>query len=459
MRRAVAFDRTAGKMKKNDRCFRLALVMLLCLATARCQAQQTAPRRLTLKESIDLALKNNLGVLLAGAQVDEAEGTRERRLSALLPRASGTSLADFQSRNLAVSGISFPGLPTVVGPFAFYDFRVAASQAIFDRQAFHDWKASIQLEQSARQTYQDTRDLVIRQAARLYLDSESAAATVAAAESRVASSETLEKLALDQRAHGLATGVDVARAQVRLARDRQRLLVARNNYQTSLLALARFLGLDLRAPVEPAGQLQFHRLDAPDLDEALRTALQSRPDYRALMAQRDSLAEQQRANRARYLPKLSVNGNYGAIGRTFGSLPATGELQGVLSISLFDRDRNGQQKELASRMKRLTSQMDDLARGIEQELRKALLDLQSAEELVKVADSALALSETELKLAEDRFRNGVGDNVEVVLAQDALAAAQDDRIVALAQHADAGMALARALGATESNYLKYLGEP
>ena len=433
--------------------------MLLCLATARCPAQQPSPRRLTLKDSIDLALKNNLGVLLAGAQIDEAEGARERRLSALLPRASGTSLADFQSRNLAVSGISFPGLPTVVGPFAFYDFRVAASQAIIDRQAFHDWKASIQLEQSARLNYQDTRDLVIRQAARLYLESESAAATVAAVESRVATSETLEKLARDQRAQGMATGVDVTRAQVRLARDQQRLLAARNNYETSLLSLARFLGLDLSTPIEPAGQLQFHRLDVPDFDEALHTALQARSDYRALLAQRDSIAEQQKASRARYLPKLSVNGNYGAIGRTFGSLPATGELQGVLSISLFDRDRNGQQKELESRMKRLASQMEDRVRGIEQELRKAILDLRSAEELVKVADSALALSETELKLVEDRFRNGVADNVEIVLAQDALAAAQDDRIVALAQHADARMALARALGATESIYLKYLGEP
>ena len=49
------------------------------------------------------------------------------------------------------------------------------------------------------------------------------------------------------------------------------------------------------------------------------------------------------------------------------------------------------------------------------------------------------------------------DNIEVVTAQDALAAAQDDRITALARHADARAALARALGATEQNYQMYLG--
>ena len=46
----------------------------------------------------------------------------------------------------------------------------------------------------------------------------------------------------------------------------------------------------------------------------------------------------------------------------------------------------------------------------------------------------------------------------MVTAQGALASAQDDRIMALARHADAAMALARALGATEKDYRAYLGE-
>jgi outer membrane protein TolC len=107
----------------------------------------------------------------------------------------------------------------------------------------------------------------------------------------------------------------------------------------------------------------------------------------------------------------------------------------------------------------LSEQIDDLARGIEQDLRKALLDLESTENQVSVTEAALNLAQRELTLAQDRFRNGVTDNIEVVTAQDTLASTQDDRIMALARHADAGMALARALGATEKIYLTYLGEP
>jgi outer membrane protein TolC len=282
---------------------------------------------------------------------------------------------------------------------------------------------------------------------------------VEAAESRVTTSETLEKLARDQHSQGLATAVDEVRAQVQLARDRQNLLVARNTYQTSLLALAHFLGLSPGAPVALAEPLKFHHVEPADAGQALYTALEARSDYAALLKQRDSLEEQLKASRARYLPTLSVNGDYGAIGRGFGSLAGTGEIQGTLTVTLFDRDRAGEKTELQSQVKRLNAQIDDLNREIEQELRKAVLDLESTENQVTVTEAALHLAERELSLAQDRFRNGVTDNIEVVTAQASLASAQDDRIMALARHADAVMALVRSLGGTEKIYQTYVSEP
>jgi outer membrane protein TolC len=196
--------------------------------------------------------------------------------------------------------------------------------------------------------------------------------------------------------------------------------------------------------------LEFHRTLPPDPDQALRTALEARADYRSLYAQRAALGEQQKASRARYLPKLSINGDYGAFGRNFGEMPGVGQIQGNLTFTIFDRDRNGEQKEIASRIDRLDLQIADLQRGIEQELRKALLDLESTAQQVEVTKAGVDLAAEELKLAEDRFRNGVTDNIEVITAQSSLQSAQDDYITALARHADAQMALARALGASET---------
>lgn len=439
---------------------RIVLLMTLFLACAfHLPAQQPAPQQLSLKDAIALALKKNLGVRVAGTQVEQLEGTRERRKSALLPRVTADSQATLKNENLAVAGISFPGIPLVVGPFSYYDFRVFAQQSVVDRQAYHNWKASDKQLQSAKLDYQDTRDLVIRQAAGLYLDSQYDAAQIESAETRVTTSEALEKLARDQHSQGLATAVDVVRAQVQLARDRQNLLVSRDTYQTSLLSLARFLGLSPGTPLELAEKLQFRSAEIPDIDQALRDALQARFDYRSLLVQRESLGEQQKASRARYYPKLAVNVDYGPMGRNFGSMPGIGEIYGTLSITLFDKDRQGERQELDSQVERLDEQIADLARGVEQDLRKAVLDLQSTAEQVTVTEAALDLAHRELTLAEDRFRNGVTDNIEVLTAQDALASAQDDRTAALARHADARVALARALGATEKIYETYFGEP
>ena len=445
-------------MKSYAKCLGLWLLLLVA-AGAVAQSQQPPTRRLTLNDAIGLALKQNLNVRVASAQIEEFEGTRERRRASLLPHVNGDALANRQNIDLGALGISFPGVPTVVGPFGHYDFRASASQSLIDRHSYHAWKASEKQEEAAHLSYQDARDLVIRQAAGLYLESQAFAAEVEVAQNRVITSTTLEQLARDQHAQGLATAVDEVRAQVQLARDQQTVLVARNSYQTSLLTLAHFLGLSPGVPLELAEPLKFHHVESADADQALHTAIEARSDYAALLKQRDALNEQLRASRARYYPTLSVNGDYGAIGRGFGSMAGTGEVQGTLTVTLFDRDRAGEKTELQSQVKRLDAQIDDLHREIEQELRTALLNLDSTESQVTLTEAALHLAERELSLAQDRFRNGVTDNIEVVTAQASLASAQDDRITALAQHADAVMALVRSLGGTEKIYQTYLSEP
>jgi outer membrane protein TolC len=425
--------------------------------SATCVSAQDTSQPLTLTDAIDLELKQNVDVRVSATQINEAEGARTRSLAALLPHASAASLANLLKNNLSIEGLSFPGIPTAVGPFAYYDFRISASQAVIDRQALHNWKASARQEEATRLSYQDTRDLIVRDAAGFYLQSETATVEVEAAQSRVETSRVLEKLAGDQHDQGLATAIDVVRSQVQLARDQQTVLVGQDNYQTSLLVLARFRGLNPGTSLVLAEKLEFRHIDAPDIEQALPATLRARDDYRSLMSQQQSLIEQEKASHARYLPTLTVNGNYGTAGRNCGAMPATGGIEGILSVTIFDRDRSGEKQELESRADRLKAQTDDLARGIEQNLRKAILDVHPTEQQVSVTQALLDLAQHELTLAEDRFCNGVTDNIKVVTAQDALASAQDDQIAAIAQNADARAALARSLGATEKNYQTYLG--
>ena len=448
--------------------FRLCNAALLLLAGliagllpgAICAAQQPPPYRLTLQDAIQKALQANLSVLVAGTRVEEAEGTRMRRLSAaLLPRVNAQTYANVQNRNLRAFGISLPGMPAVVGPFSNYDFRVYAQQNVVDLQSYRAYKASELALDAGKMDYEDARDLIVRAIAALYLDGQSAAARVDAAQSRVTASTALYKLAKDKHDAGTATGVDVLRAQVQLANDRQALLVDQNLYKQSLLALARNLGMSPGTPLELAQPLEFRPLSQPEIETLVAAALVTRADYLSLARQRQSLVEQQRANRARSYPKLSLNGNFGGIGRSIGGVQATGLIQGQIDFTLFDRDRDGEAQEIASRIQRIDDQVADLRRGIEEEIRAALLNLGSATEQVSVARDGQNLAQRELEMTQDRFQAGTANNVEVVTAQDELARAQENYIVAVTNHVDAKFALARAMGDTEKNIVQFMGNP
>jgi len=200
-------------------------------------------------------------------------------------------------------------------------------------------------------------------------------------------------------------------------------------------------------------------LKQPEIDTLAPAAMLARADYLSLLSQRQGLVEQQRANRARWYPRLSVNGNFGEIGRSIGSVASTGLVQGQIDFTLFDRDRNGEAQELASRLKRIDDQIADLRRGIEEDLREALLNLDSAAEQVAVAREGQDLARRELEMAQDRFNAGTANNVEVVTAQDELARAEENCILAVSSHVDAKFALARAMGDTEKNIVELMGNP
>jgi outer membrane protein TolC len=419
-------------------------------------AQQPAPYRLTLQDAIQKALQANLSVLEAGTRVEEVEGTRTRRLSAaLLPRVNAQTYANAQNRSLSAFGISAPGFPNVVGPFSNYDFRIYAQQNVIDLQSYRGLKASERAVDAGKMDERDARDLIVRAIAALYLNAQSAAARAEAAQSRVTDSSTLLKLAKDKHDAGTATGVDVLRAEVQLANDRQALLIAENQTKQSLLELARNLGMSPATPLELAEPLIYKPLNQPEAEGLAPAALLARTDYLSLASQRQGLVEQQRANRARSYPKLSLNGNFGGIGRSIGSVTETGLVQGQIDFTLFDRDRQGEAQELASRVKRIDDQIADLRRGIEEDLRESLLNLDSAAQQVAVAQEGQQLARRELELAQDRFQQGTANNVEVVTAQDELARAEENYILAVSSHVDAKFALARAMGDTEKNIVEF----
>ena len=108
-----------------------------------------------------------------------------------------------------------------------------------------------------------------------------------------------------------------------------------------------------------------------------------------------------------------------------------------------------------ARLKQSQERLDNLRAQIDSDVRTALLNLQSSEELVNVARSNIDLAEATLAQSRDRFSAGVTDTVEVVQSQEAVASAHEQYISSLYSNNLAKISLARALGAAEEGVKEY----
>jgi outer membrane protein TolC len=126
-----------------------------------------------------------------------------------------------------------------------------------------------------------------------------------------------------------------------------------------------------------------------------------------------------------------------------------------LNVPLFTGGRIGAQRARADLELRKVSQQEQEQRNqIALQVRTAVAQLAAARSEVDVANLAVGLANEEVTEARDRFQAGVANNIEVISAQDALARANDNQIVALYRYNQARADLARATGQMEAIYAK-----
>jgi outer membrane protein TolC len=119
-------------------------------------------------------------------------------------------------------------------------------------------------------------------------------------------------------------------------------------------------------------------------------------------------------------------------------------------FNIFDSGRiSADVIQARATLKQRQDELADLGGQIDYQVRTAFLDIRTASDQVAVARDNLGLANQALLQSRDRFSAGVTDNIEVVQAQESVAAANDSLIAALYSHSLAKVELARALGATD----------
>lgn len=412
---------------------------------------------LSLSDAIQRGLKQNLGVLLSSQDIRAARGAKWKELSALLPQVTASPYINVSQIDLAEYGFQFSGVPSVIGPFSYFDARANLNQTLFDWKAVNKTRAAEENEQSAAYSFKDARDLVVLAVGYTYLRGIADQARIDTAGAEVKVAQALSDQASDQVKAGTSPAIDALRAQVELKTRQQELIQAKNDFAIQKLTLARVTGLAPGQEFELTDKSPYRPLEGVTLEDALERAYASRSDYQAAVASERAAEFARKAAVAGYYPSLSFNADYGVA----GAHPSTDshgvfDVRGTLTIPIFQGGRtHGDVLEADAQLRQSRERVENLRAQIDSDVRTALLNLQSSSEEVTVARDNVDLAEQTLTQSRDRFSAGVTDTVEVVQAEEQVASAHENFISSLYNFNYAKISLARALGSAEDSVKEY----
>jgi outer membrane protein TolC len=419
---------------------------------------------LSLQDAFQRALKYNLGEIESSENTRAAHAVRLRSLNALLPNLSARLTGTVQQLDLPSEGLTLLPLkgihiPETVGPYGIADARGYLSQEIFSWSDIKNWKSAAEGEKASQYTYKSDRNLVVFTTGNAYLQVISDIATVDSVRAQVTTAQTLVQNDVDLNKHGLIASIDLLRARVEFQTQQQRLIAAQNQVAIDKLTLARVIGLPNGQEFRLTDSVPYAALDGMTQEQALQQAYSTRPDYLSAKSQVRAAELARQAVAAENYPSVTTDTNYGDIGSpNFGSSHGTLGFAVSLNVPIFQGSRVRADKlQSDSALQQRKAELADLEGQIDDQVRTAFLNLNSSSELVSVAESNIDLANQTQSQAQDRFRAGVADNLEVVQAQESVASANQSYINSLYAYNLAKISLAQAVGVAEQSALKFLG--
>ena len=413
---------------------------------------------LSLDDAIARGLKYNLGLILTSQSTLNARGSQLQQLQMLLPTVTGKFETSVEQTNLQALGLRGGGFPAIIGPYGYMDIRGTLKWSLIDVSSLQNYLASKHNFTSSQLSVKDARDMVVLTVGNAYLTCIADQALIDADQAQVDTSKVSLDQAVSNHQAGTAPLLDELRARVDYQTQQQSLITSTNQYEKDKIALARAIGLPLEQKFRLTDQAPYAALDNLNPDAAVRDAIASRNDLKAMQEQVTASQHARSAATAERYPAVSFTGDYGDIGVNFANSHGTGDATGSIDFPLYEEAKlRGDAKQAQSQLDQKRAQLSDLEGQIGADVRDSILDIESAAKQVQVARSNSELAKEALSEAQQRYKAGVSDNLAVSQALESVAQADNQYVGSLYRHNIAKLSLARALGVAESSYRTYVG--
>jgi len=400
-------------------------------------AQPPAPGgKLTLDQALDIALKNhpsirqfqeNVAAAKAQVGVSRANYFPQIRYSDNYfygtTAASSTtgSVTSLLSGTSPSAGLSTPGSSGAgalnTNPGHYYIHRFSANQLIYDFG-----KTPGQVGQSratfeaTRQDLANTRQQVVLDAKTSYYGYLATKAAVRVSEENVRLNQELVRQAEGFYKVGVRARIDVTKAEANLFNAESELITARNGFQVAQVSLMTALGLKSWPFSDVAGDLDFEPLQL-SLEEAKQQAFHARPELLKNQYQQQAGKEGVRVARAGYFPSLNSQAIYGWQGNRRPLVDSWYMGAGV-NMPLFEGLATKYSVDQArATLKSTEADGEVLQQNVNKEVEQFFLDVQAAADRIRSTRKAQEAARENWRLADGRYRAGVGNIIEVTDAQ------------------------------------------
>jgi outer membrane protein TolC len=437
-------------------------------------AQPAAGEVLSLDDALRLAAERNLDLKAAQARLRQADELSWKAWSGYLPQLNVTG-AYTRNQHEAVIGLptgyavrgrtgaddeppadpaGLPGTDTgqFITPTGFQEAviqdrdqlnaQAELTQAILAPQLWFLIPNASRGERVAELTAEGVRRDVLFGVAQAYYGVASLKQALEVSERLLEIAQRQEKDARVRYQAGTIAKVGLLRAEIDRARAEQDVRRARNSYESGRIALATLLDrpadFDVTDPPEP---------DMPaDVAALEQTALRDRTDVQAARLQVDVARGARNAAWARYLPNVGAFGRW-SIANTGGFTGENDQWAAGLALQWRVLDgglRESDIREGSARIAEAQAAAGSAENRARQEVRQAILDMESARANALKAKEQRDLAAENLRLVDVSYRAGAATAVELA---DATAALRNAEIGFTAESLGAQIAALRVLKA------------
>ena len=438
-------------MKKTSALVAALLIILGSGPAAPAQEKIT----LTLEKCLSLALSQNPFYLASQERTDAAQARVRQAAAQFFPSLTAQGLQNLDEKVFVLEFPSFiPGGRPQRVAIDFtkdYQFSLNFTLPLYTGGRLTSGYRSAKLnylssQESSRQTTNET----IFNVKRGYCNYLLAKQLVGVTEEALNLAEKTLQDVKNMYEVGMASRLDLLRAEVRVANLKPPLIQARNNVAVAELSLKTLLGLDVAQPVEVAGEMTYTPVDI-NLEESLAKAVLNRPELSQLQYQKQMAGEMIKIARADYLPTIAVSGNY----TTWADRLAFGKnnwqnfyaFNLVLSIPLF----NGLQTparvaESQALIREIDFTEKGLVNNIKFEVQAAYLTLNNAQEALLSQEKNIDAARESVRVAELNYGEGLITITDLGAAQVALSEARINYLRAIYEYTVSLAQLEKAVG-------------